>query len=153
MSTIRVLIADDHKIVRDELRALVEKEAGMEVIADAENGNDTVWLTQKLRPNIVVMDVAMQDMNGMDVTWKIKEKTPGVRVIAFSMHPDPRYIRGMLEAGASGYLLKDCAFAELPKAIREIALGNAYLCPRIADVVVKGYLGMTPGRHMPGAPF
>ena len=110
MSTIRVLLADDHKIIRDGLKTLIEKEANMEVIAEAENGRKTIRLAQKLHPNVVIMDVTMPDMNGIDATRKIMEETPGVKVIGLSMHSDRRYVLGMLEAGACGYLLKDCAF-------------------------------------------
>jgi DNA-binding NarL/FixJ family response regulator len=145
MSTIRILIADDHKIIREGLKALVTKEAGMELIAEAENGRKTVLLAQKHRPNIVIMDVTMPDMNGIEATRQIMEETPGVRVIALSMHSDRRYILGMLEAGACGYLLKDSAFEELAKAIRHVAAGNTYLSPRITEVVVEGYLNKTPG--------
>lgn len=151
MITIRVLLADDHKIIRDGLKTLIEKEAGMEVVGEAENGRQTVRLAQKLRPNVVIMDVTMPDMNGIESTRKLVEEAPGVRVIGLSMHSDRRYILGMLEAGASGYLLKDCAFEELATAIRNVAGGNTYLSPRIADVVVKGYLDKTPGpAHGPG---
>jgi DNA-binding NarL/FixJ family response regulator len=145
MSTIRILLADDHKIIRDGLKTLIDREAGMEVVAEAENGRKTVRLAQKLRPNVVVMDVTMPDMNGIDATRKIAEEASGVRVIGLSMHSDRRYILGMLEAGACGYLLKDCAFEELAAAIRNVAAGNTYLSPRIAEVVVKGYLDKTPG--------
>jgi DNA-binding NarL/FixJ family response regulator len=86
------------------------------------------------------MDVTMPDMNGIDATRKITNEIPGVKVIALSMHSDRRFVLGMLEAGASGYLLKDCAFDELAKAIRNVAAGNTYLSPSVADVVVKGYL-------------
>ena len=92
MSTIRVLIADDHKIIRDGLKTLVEKEAGMEVIAEAENGRKAIRLAQKHHPNVVIMDVTMPDMNGIEATRKIMEETPGVRVIALSMHSDRRYV-------------------------------------------------------------
>jgi DNA-binding NarL/FixJ family response regulator len=145
MTTIRVLLADDHKIIRDGLKTLIEKEAGMEVIAEADNGRKTVRLAQKLHPTVVIMDVTMPDMNGIDATRKIMEETPGVRVIGLSMHSDRRYVLGMLEAGACGYLLKDCAFEELATAIRNVAGGNTYLSPRIAEVVVQGYLDKTPG--------
>ena len=137
---IRVLLADDHKIFRDGLRTLIEKEAGMEVVAEAENGRKTVKLVEKLSPNVVIMDVSMPDLNGIEATRKIKTGTSNVKVIALSMHSDRRFVLGMLEAGASAYLLKDCAFAELVSAIRQVAAGNTYLSPKIADVVVKGYL-------------
>ncbi len=152
MFAIRVLISDDHKIVRDGLKALIEKEADMGVIAEADNGRTTVQLVQKLRPGIVIMDVTMPDMNGIDATRKIVEKNPGVRVIGLSMHSESRYILGMLDAGASGYLLKDCAFEELVTAIRHVAGGNTYLSPQIADLVVKGYIDKTRGNyHLPSA--
>jgi two-component system, NarL family, response regulator NreC len=145
MSTIRVLLADDHKIIRDGLKALVEKESGMEVIAEAESGRKAVQLVQKQRPDVVIMDVSMPDMNGIEATRKIMEETPGVRVIALSMHTDRRFILDILEAGACGYVLKDRAFEELATAIRQVARGNTYICSRMAGVVVKGYLNKTPG--------
>jgi len=146
MTTIRVLLADDHKIIRDGLKSLIDKEAGMEVIAEAENGRDAVRLVTKLRPNMVIMDVSMPDMNGTEATRKITEQNLGVRIIALSMHTDRRFILGMLEAGASGYLLKDCAFEELARAIRQVAGGMTYLSPKISEVVVKGYLHKAPGQ-------
>jgi len=138
--SIRVLLADDHKIFRDGLRTLIEKEAGMEVVAEAENGRKTVKLAEKLSPNVIIMDVSMPDLNGIEATRKIIAGTSNIKVIALSMHSDRRFVLGMLEAGASAYLLKDCAFAELVSAIRQVAAGNTYLSPKIADVVVKGYL-------------
>ncbi|HOG17102.1 MAG: Oxygen regulatory protein NreC [Syntrophaceae bacterium PtaU1.Bin231] len=137
---IRVLLADDHNIFRDGLRTLIEKEAGMEVVGEAENGRKAIALAEKLLPNVIIMDVSMPDMNGIEATRKIVSAIPDVKVIALSMHSDRRFVLGMLEAGASGYLLKDCAFAELAGAIRQVVTGNTYLSPRIADVVVKGYL-------------
>ena len=136
---IKVLLADDHKIFRDGLRTLIEKE-GMEVVGEAENGRKAINLAEKLLPNVIVMDVSMPDMNGIEATRKIKAGMPDVKVIALSMHSDRRFVLGMLEAGASGYLLKDCAFGELATAINQVSTGNTYLSPQIADVVVKGYL-------------
>lgn len=139
----RVLLADDHHIFRDGLRTLIEKEKGLEVIAEAENGRKAVKMAEKMAPDIVVIDVSMPDMNGIEATRKIIGDSPTVKVIALSMHSDRRFVLGMLEAGASGYLLKDCAFAELAGAIRQVLAGNTYLSPKIADVVVKGYLHKT----------
>jgi DNA-binding NarL/FixJ family response regulator len=136
----KVLLADDHHIFRDGLRTLLEKEKGLEVVAEAENGRKAVKLAEKLAPDIVVIDVSMPDMNGIEATRKIIDGGPNIKVIALSMHSDRRFVLGMLEAGASGYLLKDCAFAELAGAIRQVMTGNTYLSPKIADVVVKGYL-------------
>jgi len=138
--SIRILLADDHKIVRDGLRTLIEKETGMEVIGEAENGRRALKIAQKIRPNVVIMDVTMPDMNGIEAARKIVTEVPGVKVIALSMHSDRRFVLGMLEAGASGYLMKDCAFDELAKAVRSVATGQTYLSPSIADVLVKGYL-------------
>jgi two-component system, NarL family, response regulator NreC len=153
MSAIRVLIADDHKIIRDGLKTLVEKESEMEVVAEAENGRETIRLAQKHNPNIVIMDVTMPDMNGIEATRKIREENSKIRVIALSMHSDRKYVLGMLEAGASGYLLKDSAFDELVEAIRQAADGRMYLSPRIADVVVKGYLDKAPGSSCASGPM
>jgi len=138
--SIRILLADDHKIVRDGLRTLIGKEAGMEVIGEAENGRKALKMAEKIRPNVVIMDVTMPDMNGIEATRKMLTEVPGVKVIALSMHSDRRFVLGMLEAGASGYLMKDCAFDELAKAVRSVATGQTYLSPSIADVLVKGYL-------------
>ena len=138
--SIRILLADDHKIVRNGLRTLIGKEAGMEVIGEAENGRKALKMAEKIRPNVVIMDVTMPDMNGIEAARKIVTEVPGVKVIALSMHSDRRFVLGMLEAGASGYLMKDCAFDELAKAVRSVATGQTYLSPSIADVLVKGYL-------------
>lgn len=134
-----VLLADDHKIFRDGLRTLIEKE-GMEVVGEAENGRKAIKLAEKLKPALIIMDVSMPDMNGIEATRKIIATIRDVKVIALSMHSDRRFVLGMLEAGASGYLLKDCAFGELAGAINQVTKGNTYLSPKIADVVVKGYL-------------
>jgi two-component system, NarL family, response regulator NreC len=136
---IKVLLADDHKIFRDGLRTLIEKE-GMEVVGEAENGRKAIKLAEKLMPSMIIMDVSMPDMNGIEATRKIIAAMPAVKIIALSMHSDRRFVLGMLEAGASGYLLKDCAFGELANAIQQVSTGNTYLSPKITDVVVKGYL-------------
>ena len=141
---IKVLLADDHKIFRDGLRTLIEKEVGMEVVAEAENGRKTIKLVEKMAPDVIIMDVSMPDMNGIEATRRIMAGRPDVKVIALSMHSDQRFVLDMLEAGASGYLLKDCAFGELAVAIRQVTAGNTYLSPKIADVVVKGYLNKIP---------
>ena len=147
---IKVLLADDHKIFRDGLRTLIEKE-GMEVVGEAENGRKAIKLVEKLMPNMIIMDVSMPDMNGIEATRKIIAGIPGVKVIALSMHSDRRFVLGMLEAGASGYLLKDCAFGELANAIHQVSAGNTYLSPQIADVVVKGYLNKANSSSVIGA--
>ena len=136
----RILLADDHKIIRDGLRALLEKLPDMELVAEAENGRNAVRLARKLSPDVVIMDVAMPDLNGIEATRKIISETPQVKVIALSIHSDRRFIVEMLKAGASGYLLKDCAFEDLTKAIGAVRTNHIFLSPGIADKVVKDYV-------------
>ena len=137
--SIRIILADDHKIVREGLRALIEKNPGFEVVAEAEDGRTTVKLTKELSPDIVIMDIAMPDMNGIEATRRIIEQVPNVKVIALSMHSDIRFVVEMLKAGASGYLLKDCASEELTNAIRAVTRNRTYLSPELADTVIKDY--------------
>jgi len=136
----KILLADDHKIVRDGLRMLFENETGLEVVGEAGNGWETLKLAHKLNPDVVIMDITMPGLNGIDTTQRITNEMPNVKVIALSMHSDRRFVSGMLEAGASGYLLKDCAIEELASAVRAVSLNQTYLSPRIADIVVKNYI-------------
>ncbi|OHE75773.1 MAG: DNA-binding response regulator [Verrucomicrobia bacterium GWF2_62_7] len=136
----RVLLADDHKIMREGLRSLLAVTPGVEVVGEAGDGRTAVQLVLKLMPDVVVMDIGMPDLNGVDATRQIKTRAPRTKVIALSLHSDERFIAGMFKAGASGYLLKDGAFEELAHAIRTVAAGHTYLCPRIAKTVVKDYL-------------
>lgn len=145
--TIRVLLAEDHKLVRECLRAALETEGDIEVVAEADNGRMAVKLTADKQPNIVVMDVVMPDLNGIEATRQILAKAPGVKVLALSMHSDRRFVAGMLSAGASGYVLKDCAFEELAQAIRMVAANKTYLSPRIAGVVVGDYVKQLAGAN------
>jgi len=136
----RVLIVDDHKLVREGLRSLLEKEPDMKVIGEAEDGHTALSLVQQESPDVVIVDVAMPNLNGIEATRQILTKAPNTRVIALSMYADRRFIIGMLNAGASGYLPKDCAFEELAAAIRAVAANRTYLSPTIVDVVVKDYI-------------
>ena len=137
--SIRIILADDHELLREGLRMLIEEQPDMTVIAEADDGRVTVQLVEKLMPDIVVMDIAMPRMNGMEATRHIVSKVPGVKVLALSMHADRRFIVEMLNAGASGYLLKECAFKELITAIHALADHRTYLSPKISDMVVKDY--------------
>lgn len=140
----KILIADDHKIIREGLKALLEKQQDMEVVAEAQDGLTTVRMVNKLLPNVVIMDIGMPEMNGIDATRKITTDNRRVKVIALSMHSDRRFVLEMLKAGASGYLLKDSAFEELVAAIHTVMANQPYLSPRITDVVVKEYLSSLP---------
>ena len=138
--SIRILLADDHKITRQGLRSLLEKQPDLEVVAEAEEGRTAVDLVQELVPNVVIMDVSMPDLNGMEATRQIVAEFPNVKIIALSMHSDSLFVTEMLRSGASGYLLKDCAFEELERAIRTVMANKTYLSPGISGVVVDDYL-------------
>ncbi len=131
------MIADDHKIVCDGLATLLKAEPDMVVVAQASNGRDAVRLAQKFSPEIVIMDVTMPDLNGIEAVRQILSAHRSTKVIALSMHSDRRYVTGMLSAGASGYLLKDCVFGDLIRAIRTVQSGQVYLSPSIAGIVVE----------------
>ncbi len=140
MRTIRVLLADDHQMLRQGLRALIEKEDGMSVVAEAEDGREAVELSRELEPDVIVMDVAMPNLNGIEATRRIVDALPGAKVLALSMHSDRRFVKEMFSAGASGYLLKDSAFGELVLAIRTLADDRIYLSPGVADAVIKDFV-------------
>ncbi len=138
--TIRVLLADDHQIIREGLRSLLTDQKDIEVVAEADNGRSALIFVEKIRPDIVLMDIAMPDINGIEATRQIKAANPEIRILALSMHSDQRFIGDMLRAGASGYLLKDCAGAELVQAIRTVYEGKVYLSPAIAGIVTEGFI-------------
>ncbi len=148
MST-RILLADDHKIVREGLKALIEKHPGMEVIAEADNGRTAVKLARELLPDVVIMDLAMPDLNGIEATRQIVEKSRDVKVVVLSMHSEKRFVVEMLKAGASGYLLKDCAFEELVGAIHAVGAKRRYLSAGLNDAVIKDYLALHPRSELP----
>ncbi|MFH1570038.1 MAG: response regulator transcription factor [Gemmatimonadota bacterium] len=137
---LRIVLADDHEIVREGLRVLLSQQSGMEVVAEADSGLTAVELARQHQPDVVVMDIGMADLNGIEATRRIKSELPDIKVIALSMHADKRFVAGMLQAGASGYLLKKGAFHELAQAVREVMAGRLYLSPKIADVVIHEYV-------------
>jgi len=136
----KIILADDHKILRDGLRSLIEKQQELELIGEAENGLTAVQLACELKPDVVIMDITMPDINGIEATKQIIAKTPGVKVIALSMHSDKRFIAGMFKAGASGYLLKESAFEEMVKAISVVTSNDIYISPDIAGIVITDYV-------------
>ncbi len=136
---IRIVLADDHTIIREGLAALLSHHPKMEVVAEASNGRDAVKYALTLHPNIVVMDISMPDLNGIDATRMIKAENPSIRIIALSVHTGRRFVTGMLKAGVSGYMLKHCAIEELLKAILLIHDNKSYLSPDITGTVMNDY--------------
>jgi len=122
------------------LRTLIETKTDMEVIAEADNGRTAIQLARKLKPDLIIMDIIMPDMNGMDASREIIAELPDVKIIALSMHSDRRFVLGMLKAGVSGFLLKECAFKELTSAINAAVANQTYLSPKIANTVIKDYM-------------
>ena len=137
---IKVVITDDHMIFRDGLRSLLDRQPDMEVVAEADNGRVALKHTKELSPDIVSMDIGMSELNGIDATRQIVKMSPGVKVLALSMYSDKRFVKEMLKAGASGYMLKDSAFTELIDAIRVIVGNKIYISPGVASIVLDGYL-------------
>jgi DNA-binding NarL/FixJ family response regulator len=138
--TIRILLADDHTILRNGIRALLEDESDMVVVGEADDGRSAVGLTGQLKPDVVVMDIAMPLLNGLDATRQIKRICPQTNVLILTMHDNEEYIRQVLEAGAMGYILKDAAAKELISAIRAVHHGEAVLSPAVTRLVIEDYL-------------
>jgi DNA-binding NarL/FixJ family response regulator len=136
---IKILLADDHALVRHGFRMILAAQPDMEIAGEAGNGREAVELAQKLKPDVVVMDVAMPELNGIEATRRIIELAPRARVLALSMHKDAVYVREILRAGARGYLLKDSADADLLAAVRAVAKGEGYLSPGVSDAVLSDY--------------
>jgi two-component system, NarL family, response regulator NreC len=138
--SIKIILADDHAMLRHGLSKSFQNEKDMEVIAQAKDGRTTVELAKELSPNVVIMDIGMPDLNGIEATRQIVKECPKVKVIALSMHSSKNFIIEMFKAGASGYLLKDCEFDELINAIRLVMNDKTYISPAISDVVVDNYM-------------
>jgi DNA-binding NarL/FixJ family response regulator len=141
-STIRLFLADDHTIVRQGLAKLLNAEPDLKVIGEAENGREAVKKVEKLQPDVVLMDIAMPLMNGIEATRQITRLTPAPKVIILSMHTHDRYISELLRMGASGYLLKDASGRDIIQAIRAVVKGDTYLSPSISRRVVEDYVSM-----------
>jgi two-component system, NarL family, response regulator LiaR len=139
MDKIRVLITDDHAILRDGIRSLLERQDDIEVIGEASNGREAVALTGELKPDLVLMDVAMPEMNGLEATRQIKSLYPEVRVLILTQHDDREYIEPALQAGASGYVLKRSGGREVLSAIYQVYESGAFLEPSVARQVMDGY--------------
>jgi DNA-binding NarL/FixJ family response regulator len=147
MSSIRIILADDHALVRGGIRALLDKLPGIQVIAEASDGREALRLVEIHRPDIILMDIAMAGMNGLEATLRLARDYPGVRVIILSMHTNEEYVLKALRLGASGYLLKDAGITELELAIKSVAQGETYLSPPVSKHVIASYMkrvGDTP---------
>jgi len=134
---IRIIIADDHDILREGLRGILQKQPDIEIVGEADNGRNAVELAKELSPDIVIMDITMPDLNGIEATRRILKEIPGIQIIALSMHNDRQFVRRMLDVGASGYLLKQSASRELVTAIRAVRAGNFYLSKLITDISIE----------------
>jgi two-component system response regulator NreC len=142
----RIVLADDHRMVREGLRAVLER-AGVEVIGEAASGREAIAEARRLHPDVVVMDVAMPDLNGIDATRRLHAELPEIKIIGLSMNSDRRYVLAMLDAGAAGYLLKNAASDELLSALAIVTRGQTYLSPTIAEGVVDEALDRGPSSH------
>ncbi len=140
MAKIKVLIADDHAIVREGVRMILAKERDLEVVGEAGDGRQALDLVDRLHPDVVIMDLSMPGMGGIEATKHVKERHPAVNVLALTMHEDESYVFQLLRAGASGYVLKRAAAQDLVQAVRAAARGEAFLYPSIARKVVEDYL-------------
>ncbi len=141
MEKIRVFLVDDHTVVRQGLRRILESDEEIEIIGEAGDGRTAIDLVQKLRPHVVVMDVAMPELNGIEATRQILKRVEGAKVLVLSMHGDDVYVRQALKAGARGYLLKDSEDLDLIKAVKAIRAGGSFFSPPVSKVVLSGYLG------------
>jgi DNA-binding NarL/FixJ family response regulator len=138
--SIKIILADDHAMLRHGLSKSFQNEKDMEVVAQAKDGRTTVELAKEFSPNVIIMDIGMPDLNGIEATRQIVKENPKVKIIALSMHSSKNFIIEMFKAGASGYLLKDCEFDELLNAIRQVVNDKKYISPAISDVVVDNYM-------------
>lgn len=146
MNQIRIMLADDHSVVRQGFRAILSQQADMQIVGEASNGRDVITLAEELKPDLIVMDVAMPELNGMEATRRLAGSLPRTRVLALSMHKDSVYVREMLKAGARGYLLKDAGEHDLLEAVRAVARGGEYISPSVQDALNSTYKmhGTTP---------
>jgi DNA-binding NarL/FixJ family response regulator len=135
---IRILLADDHALVRAGIRALVQRVSGLEVVGEADNGREALRLAKLLNPDVVLMDIAMPELNGLDAIARILQYNPKIAIIILSMHESREHVLRALQAGASGYVLKNAAVDELEKAIRTVARGQKYLTPAVSGQVIAG---------------
>ena len=136
---IKILIADDHTIVRQGLKLILSAHADLQVVGEAANGREAVEMAEKLRPDIVLMDVAMPELNGIEATRKMMEANSRIRILVLSMHKESVYVREILRAGARGYILKDAIDTELLSAVRSVARGDGYISPAVSGALIDNF--------------
>lgn len=141
MSNIRILIAEDHATVREGVRLIIETQPDMEVCGDAGNGRDAINLAQELKPDVLVMDISMPELNGLKAAAKLKRVAPDIKILTLTRHTDEAYLQELLQAGVSGYVLKQSHSSELIRAIRIVAAGGNFLDPTITGKVLGSYIG------------
>ena len=141
MSNLRILIAEDHTTVREGVKLIIESQADMEVCGEASDGREAIELAQKLKPDVLVMDISMPMLNGLKATAKLKRIMPEIKILTLTRHTDEAYLQELLQAGVSGYVLKQSASSELIRAIRTVAAGGGFLDPTITGKVLGGYVG------------
>lgn len=150
--TTRLLLVDDHAVVRSGLRMLLENERDVEIIGEASSAHEAIEATRRLKPNVILMDIGLPDLSGIDATREIKQHSPNVAIVALTIHEDEEYFFKMLEAGASGYVPKRAAPDELLTAIRAAAMGQVYLYPSLAKLLVRDFLsGGRPSSDVPSS--
>jgi len=148
----KVMLVDDHQIVREGLRSLIEKNGDMEVVGEAGDGRTAISLSSKLQPQVVLMDVSMPELNGIEATRQLLKKYPQVKVLGLSVHVRKSYVSDMLQAGASGYMLKNCTFHELTKAINAVMEDHMYLSPSLTDVMLDEYINFQTDKSFTTCP-
>ena len=146
MKSVRVLLADDHALVRAGLRELLQKLPDVEVVAEANDGREALALVKSALPNLVLLDITMKGLTGLEAAERIIKDFPGVKVIMLSMHANEEYVLRALRAGVHGYIIKDAAIVELELAIKAVATGETYLSPNISRTVIENYLNRTGGK-------
>jgi DNA-binding NarL/FixJ family response regulator len=149
MNKLRVLLADDHEMMREGLKLLVNRQTDMEAVGEADNGRAAVALARELKPDVVVMDISMPEMDGLKATERLKALCPEIKVLTLTRHADDAYLRKLLKAGASGYLLKKSASGELVRAIRAVASGGIYLDPTMTGRVISDVFESRAARGTP----
>ena len=136
-----IVLADDHRVVRQGLRALLEAESGFRLVGEAGDGLETVQLVERLHPDVLVLDLMMPGLNGLEVTLQVGKRSPQTRVVILSMHANEAYVLEALRNGAAGYVLKDASAAELVQAVREVAAGRRYLSSPLSERAIEAYVG------------